>query len=63
MSGVINGNQRCCGTCDYWCGPRRLNNLSEVKTESSADAKCTRNNTFFSAYANCGQYKKWSQLS
>lgn len=62
MSGVINGNQRCCGTCEYWSGPRKLNNVSEVKTESSAGAKCTRHNSFFDSYANCGEYKKWSQL-
>jgi len=62
MSGVINGNQKCCGTCEYWSGPRRLNSISEVKTESSSDAKCTRLNSHLSAYANCGEYKKWSQL-
>lgn len=62
MSGVINGNQKCCGTCEYWSGPRRLNSISEVKTESSAGAKCNRHNSYYSASANCGEYKKWAQL-
>jgi hypothetical protein len=62
MSGVINGNQNCCGTCEYWSGPRRLNSISEVKYESSAGAKCTRHNSHYSAHANCGEYKKWSNL-
>ena len=48
MSRTINGNERCCGTCEYWSGPRRLNSISEVKTESSADAKCTRDNSYHS---------------
>ncbi len=62
MSRTINGNERCCGTCEYWSGPRRLNSISEVKTESSADAKCTRDNSYHSDFASCGEYKKWSQL-
>ncbi len=64
MSGVINGNQRCCGTCELWSGLRRLNSDSEVKWESSS-AKCIgggNNNTYIDAYGNCSQYRKWSKL-
>jgi len=64
MSGVINGNKQCCGTCEHWTGPRRLNSISEVKWEGP-NAKCSKTNAHISpeAYINCGQYKKWSQLT
>lgn len=64
MSGVINGNQKCCGTCEYWAGTRKLNNVSEVKYEGPS-AKCIgggSHNTHVDAYGNCNQYKKWSKL-
>ena len=72
MSWSANKNQRCCGTCAHWGGPRTVNSAGDRVTcegSSNPHGKCylnpTRGGFCYGPSADwcCGSdYSKWSAL-
>lgn len=58
---TYNNTQRCCATCGFWAGDRRINS-SRNQVETNSMGKCVKTNWNNSGSSSCSRYEKWQML-
>ena len=69
MPCIMPKNMKCCLTCCYWCGERRINSSSDFFAESencNTKGKCAKSSSWSSekeaTHFGCNDWKEWEAL-